>query len=125
MKVLESGENYLETILILKEKTGSVRSIDIVRELDFTKPSVSVAMKRLKEDGFIHVDSGGYITLTPTGEAIAREIYERHTILTAALCKLGVDEDIAKEDACKMEHYISKETFEKIKEHLAKGTEIK
>ena len=117
-KSMESAENYLETILILKEKNGSVRSIDIAHELDFSKPSVSVAMKRLREKELITVDDGGLIELTEEGRALAENIYERHVILTKALMSLGVTEDTASEDACRIEHYISQETFDKIKEHF-------
>lgn len=117
-KSMESAENYLETILILKEKNGSVRSIDIAHELDFSKPSVSVAMKRLKERELITVDDGGLIELTEEGRALAENIYERHVILTKALMSLGVTEDTASEDACRIEHYISQETFDRIKDHF-------
>ena len=117
-KSMESAENYLETILILKEKNGSVRSIDIAHELDFSKPSVSVAMKRLKEKELITVDDGGLIELTKEGRALAENIYERHVILTKALMSLGVTEDTASEDACRIEHYISQETFDRIKDHF-------
>ena len=119
-KSMESAENYLETILILKEKNGSVRSIDIAHELDFSKPSVSVAMKRLKERELITVDDGGLIELTEEGRALAENIYERHVILTKALMSLGVTEDTASEDACRIEHYISETTFSAIKEHMEK-----
>jgi Mn-dependent DtxR family transcriptional regulator len=117
-KSMESAENYLETILILKEKNGSVRSIDIAHELDFSKPSVSVAMKRLREKELITVDDGGLIELTEEGRALAENIYERHVILTKALMSLGVTEDTASEDACRIEHYISQETFDRIKDHF-------
>ena len=119
-KSMESAENYLETILILKEKNGSVRSIDIAHELDFSKPSVSVAMKRLREKELITVDDGGLIELTEEGRALAENIYERHVILTKALMSLGVTEDTASEDACRIEHYISETTFSAIKEHMEK-----
>ena len=117
-KSMESAENYLETILILKEKNGSVRSIDIAHELDFSKPSVSVAMKRRREKELITVDDGGLIELTEEGRALAENIYERHVILTKALMSLGVTEDTASEDACRIEHYISQETFDRIKDHF-------
>ena len=117
-KSMESAENYLETILILKEKNGSVRSIDIAHELDFSKPSVSVAMKRLREKELITVDDGGLIELTEEGRALAENIYERHVILTKALMSLGVTEDTASEEACRLEHYISQETFDRIKDHF-------
>ena len=115
MKIHESAENYLETILMIKNKKGSVRSIDIANELDFSKPSVSVAMKNLRENGFIDVDSNGYITLLDKGQEIAEKMYERHTTLSKGLISLGVPEDIAVEDACRIEHIISVETFEAIK----------
>ena len=115
MKIHESAENYLETILMIKNKKGSVRSIDIANELDFSKPSVSVAMKNLREHGFIDVDSNGYITLLDKGQEIAEKMYERHTTLSKWLISLGVPEDIAVEDACRIEHIISVETFEAIK----------
>ena len=115
MKIHESAENYLETILMVKNKKGSVRSIDIANELDFSKPSVSVAMKNLRENGFIDVDSNGYITLLDKGQEIAEKMYERHTTLSKWLISLGVPEDIAVEDACRIEHIISVETFEAIK----------
>lgn len=119
MKVLESAENYLETILILHNRLPQVRSIDIVNELGFSKPSVSVAMKGLREKGLIVMDSDGHITLTNEGREIAEMIYERHTLLTAWLTTLGVDPKIAAEDACRIEHVISKESFEKLKQHIA------
>ncbi len=122
MNIHESAEDYLETILILRERLGTVRSIDIVREMDFSKPSVSVAMKRLRENGYIEVDGGGHITLLPPGERIAQRIYTRHRLLTQFLVRLGVDEKVAAADACKIEHDLSDETFEKIKEHALKNT---
>ena len=115
MKRQESAENYLETILMLKEKQGLVRSIDIANEMNFTKPSVSIAMKHFREKGFIAVDSDGYITLTESGEKLAKCVYERHVIITEALISIGVSEQTAKQDACRIEHDISEETFEKIK----------
>lgn len=115
MKIQESAENYLETILILKNKNGAVRSIDITNELGFSKPSVSVAMKNLRENGYIEVDSSGYITLLDSGRQIAEKIYERHTTLSKWLVSLGVDAKTAAEDACRIEHIISSESFEAIK----------
>ena len=117
MQIRESAENYLETILILSQRKGKgeVRSIDIVNELEFSKPSVSVAMKNLRENGYITVDKDGYIRLTDKGLEIAEKMYERHTLLSQWLIKLGVDEKVAVEDACRMEHVISTETFEAIK----------
>ena len=117
MKILESAENYLETILILQKRNGSVRSIDIVNELEFTKPSVSIAMKNLRENGYIEMDKNGYITLLEGGLSIAEAVYERHTALSTFLEAIGVPSAIAKEDACRMEHIISEETFEAIKKH--------
>lgn len=115
MKIQESAENYLETILILKNKNGAVRSIDIANELGFSKPSVSVAMKNLRENGYIEVDGAGYITLLESGRQIAEKIYERHTTISKWLVSLGVDAKTAAEDACRIEHIISSESFEAIK----------
>ena len=120
MKMKESAENYLETILILNKRVGSVKSIDIVRELNYSKPSVSVAMKNLRNAGYINIDDNGYITLSETGMAIANKMYERHTILADMFIKLGVESSTAIEDACKIEHIISDESFEAIKKHLNK-----
>lgn len=114
----ESGENYLETILILKSRGLEVRSIDIVREMNLSKPSVSRAMKILKEGGFINIDADGFITLTENGTEVAERIYERHRILTDWLIGIGVNEKTAAEDACKLEHDISVESFQKLKEHI-------
>lgn len=119
MKILESAENYLETILILQKRSGSVRSIDIVNELDYTKPSVSIAMKHLRENGYIEMDKNGYITLLDTGKDIAEKMYERHTRLTHFLIALGVSEKTAREDACRIEHILSEESFEAIKKHAS------
>lgn len=115
MKIHESAENYLETILMIKNKKGTVRSIDIANELEFSKPSVSVAMKNLRENGYIEVDSNGYITLLESGKEIAERMYERHTTLSSWLISLGVNEKVAVEDACRIEHVISAESFEAIK----------
>ena len=117
LKIQESAENYLETILILNNRKGAVRSIDIVNELEFSKPSVSVAMKNLRENGYILMDSDGYITLLDKGRAIAEKIYERHTELTDYLISLGVSPVVAAEDACRIEHVISCESFEALKNH--------
>ncbi len=114
----ESGENYLETILILKSRGLEVRSIDIVREMNLSKPSVSRAMKILKEGGFINIDADGFITLTENGTEVAERIYERHRVLTDWLIGIGVNEKTAAEDACKLEHDISAESFQKLKEHI-------
>ncbi len=115
MKIQESAENYLETILVLKNRNGAVRSIDIANKLGFSKPSVSVAMKNLRENGYIEVDASGYITLLDSGRQIAEKIYERHTTLSKWLVSLGVDAKTAAEDACRIEHIISSESFEAIK----------
>ncbi len=117
MKILESAENYLETILILQKRNGTVRSIDIVNELEYTKPSVSIAMKHLRENGFIEMDRAGYITLCESGLAIAEKMYERHTLLSKWLTSLGVSPETAADDACRIEHVLSTETFEAIKKH--------
>lgn len=120
MEIHESAEDYLETILILKERIGQVRSIDIATEMNYTKPSISVAMKKLRENGYILMDPEGFITLTPAGQEIASHIYERHKLLTSFFIALGVNEKTAAEDACKIEHDLSEETFEKIREHAMK-----
>lgn len=121
MKIQESAENYLETILMLQQQKADVRSIDIVNALGFSKPSISVAMKNLRNNGYISMDSGGHITLTPSGREIAEKVYERHTFLSTWLADLGVAPDIAAEDACRIEHVISAESFAAIKSHV-KGT---
>lgn len=124
MKIQESAENYLETILILNRRTGAVRSIDIANELDYSKPSVSIAMRNLRENGYIQVDAGGMITLLPKGEEIAERIYERHTLLSSWLTALGVKPEVAVEDACRIEHVISAESFEAIKAHVAERKNV-
>lgn len=118
MKVQESAENYLETILILQKRLGAVRSIDIANELDYSKPSVSVAMRHLREEELISVDGSGYITLLPKGQDIAEQIFERHELLTSWLVQLGVPREIASEDACRIEHVISRESFDALKNHV-------
>ncbi len=118
MKIQESAENYLETIYILLKTRGLVRSIDIANELDFSKPSISVAMKNLRENGYIDVDKDGHITLLEKGLEIAERIYERHTVISKFLIRLGVDENIATEDACRIEHIISPQSFEAIKKAI-------
>ena len=115
MKLQESGEMYLETILILSQKKPVVRSIDISDEMNYSKPSVSRAIKLLRENRYINVDKNGFITLTKSGREIAERIYERHVVLTKILTDLGVNPEIASEDACRIEHVISEETFEIIK----------
>lgn len=119
MKIQESAENYLETIYMLQKRKGQVRSIDIANELSFSKPSISVAIKNLKAGGYVAVDGNGFITLCPLGLEIAQKIYERHTLLSDCLTALGVDPKTAVEDACRVEHVISAETFEAIKRHVA------
>ena len=120
MKILESAENYLETILMLSHKLQHVRSVDIATELNYSKPSVSVAMKKLRENGLITVDSDGFITLTESGMEIANKMYERHSLLSDWLTYLGVSKETALEDACRIEHVISDESFDAIKAHLEK-----
>ncbi len=122
MKIQESAENYLETILVISHRKGMVRSIDIVNELEFSKPSVSVAMKNLRENGYIEMDKDGYIILLDKGREIAEKIYERHTTLSKYLVALGVDPVVAAEDACRIEHVISAESFEAIKNHIKEKT---
>ena len=119
MKIQESAENYLEAILMLRQEKGAVRSIDIAGKLEFSKPSVSIAMKNLRENGYIEMYGDGLITLTPAGQEIAERVYERHVLLTNWLVRLGVDQEHAVEDACRIEHVISAESFEAIKRHAA------
>ena len=120
MIIKESAENYLEAILVLKNKKGNVRSIDVAHELMVSKPSVSVAMKHFREEGYVTTDSEGGLSLTEKGLKIAHRVYERHQIITKALMAIGVDEITAKEDACKIEHDISEKTFEKLKAFTSK-----
>lgn len=122
MKQNKSAEDYLETILMLSKKKPVVRSVDIATELGYKKPSVSVAMKHLRESGHITVSPEGYITLTESGLEIAETIYERHQILSSWLIQLGVDKETALEDACRIEHDISAQSFEKLKEHILSNT---
>lgn len=117
MKILESAENYLETVLILKKQLGEVRAVDIANHLNFSKPSVSAALKQFRENGLITIGECGFIALTKSGMEIAVTMYERHKILANFLIGLGVNENTASEDACRIEHYISDESFQKIKEH--------
>lgn len=119
-RIFESKEDYLETILILQNRNGEVRSVDIAAELEFSKPSVSVAMKNLREEDCIVVDKNGYITLTEKGKEIAERVYERHVLFIGWLTSMGVPEDIAAEDACRIEHCISTESFEAIKSFVTK-----
>ncbi len=124
MQIQESGEMYLETILLLSKK-GAVRSLDIAEYMEYSKPSVCRAVGILKNGGFITVDKSGYITLTDAGFERASKIYERHTLLTDFLQRLGVSAETAVEDACKMEHIISDESFDAIKKHVAKQMQKK
>lgn len=118
MQLQESGEMYLETILILSLKGKPVRSIDVVEYMGYSKPSVSRAVGLLKEGGYVAANADGFLSLTDAGREVAEKIYERHTMLTELLIQLGVDEKVAAEDACKMEHVISDESFEAIKRHI-------
>ena len=120
-KIQESAENYLETILVLKERNGTVRSVDIAAEMGFSKPSVSVAMRNLREQECITMGDDGLISLTEKGRSIAESVYERHTLFTQWLVSLGVDQTIAAQDARRIEHVLSKETFEAIKRHVESG----
>lgn len=113
----ESGEMYLETILVLSKKGAPVRSLDVANQLGFSKPSVSRAMGILKKGEFIKIDGQGYITLTPEGSKIAKKIYERHVVISELLMELGVDMKTAEEDACRIEHVISDKTFKALKKH--------
>lgn len=124
MKIQESAENYLETIYMISLQRPYVRSIDIANELSFSKPSVSVAMKNLRENGYILVNDQGHISLTPSGQAIATTMFERHTMLSNWLIYLGVDPKTAVEDACRMEHVLSVQTFDAIKRHITQGKEL-
>ena len=118
MHLQESGEMYLETILILKTRKGAVRSIDVANEMGYSKPSISRAVSHLREGGYVDMDDDGYLTLTDAGLEVASKIYERHRVLSRMLIMLGVDEKVATEDACRMEHVISDESFDVIKEHM-------
>ena len=118
MKLYESAEDYLERILILSNQLETVRAIDIARDMSFSKPSVSVAMHKLEDNGYIKINSDGALILTEKGRAVAESVYERHLVLTKALVSLGVPEEQAKIDACKVEHDISEVTFEAIKKHM-------
>ena len=117
MKIQESAEDYLESILVLKKRLGSVRSVDIANYLEFSKPSVSIAMKRLRENGYIEVDGNSHITLTSEGHKIAERVYRRHRVISGMLMQLGVGEDTALKDACRIEHVLSQESFERICQH--------
>ena len=121
MTINESVEDYLEAILVLKEKKGMVRSIDVVHHMNYSKPSISRAMSRLRENGYITMDQEGWLGLTDAGREIAERIYERHRLLTEWLTALGVDPEVAREDACRMEHDISAETFDCIRTHILRN----
>ena len=123
MNIYESAEDYLERILQLQEKQGKVISLDIANSMNYSKASVSRAMKNLRENGYIEVDSLGVITLTPKGHEIASKIYERHILISRVLMRLGVSEENALKDACKIEHDLSEETFEAIKKHLEEANQ--
>lgn len=120
MTIRESGEMYLETIYILSQKSSEVRSVDVSAHLGYSKPSVSRAIGLLKNNGLVKTNELGYLKLTALGEERAKQIYERHTLLSQLLMNLGVDEETATEDACRIEHYISEKTFEAIKNHVKK-----
>ena len=120
MKIQESAENYLEAILVLTQRNGQVRSIDVAHYTGFSKPSISRAVGLLRDNGYVSIDQNGLLGLTEAGLKIAETIYERHTVLTDLLTKLGVSPETAAEDACRIEHVISAETFDKLKEHVRK-----
>lgn len=120
MPMQESGEMYLETIYILSQSSSFVRSVDVGEYMGYSKPSVSRAIGLLKAEGLLQTDENNFLKLTPSGEQMAKRIYERHTVLTQLFINLGVDKKIAAEDACRIEHYISRETFDAIKAHMAK-----
>jgi Mn-dependent DtxR family transcriptional regulator len=121
MEIRQSSEDYLEAILMLHNRKGVVRSIDIAEELSVTKPSVSVAMKKLRTNGYIEMDEYGFISLLDKGREIAEKMYERHTFLSKWLASIGVDPEVAADDACKIEHVISAETFEAMKKHFSEN----
>nr|WP_297705322.1 metal-dependent transcriptional regulator [uncultured Butyrivibrio sp.] len=121
MALQESGEMYLETIYVLSQNHTNVRAIDIGEELGYSRPSVSRAMHLLKDEGLIKIDDYGFVKLTEAGKVLAKRIYERHTVLTKVLVNLGVDEKIASEDACRLEHYISDTSFDAIKAYILKN----
>lgn len=123
MKIQESAENYLEAILVLTQRNGQVRSIDVAHYTGFSKPSISRAVGLLRDNGFVSIDQNGLLCLTEAGLKIAETIYERHTVLTELLTMLGVSPETAAEDACRIEHVISTETFEKLKEHAHRYTD--
>ena len=123
MQIRQSAEDYFEMIYMIKKKKGSVRAIDIANEMGFSKPTVSVAMKKFRENGYVTVDAAGNISLTEDGLAIAENIYEKHMVLAKMLMMLGVSESVAYNDACRIEHCLSEESFSAIKKHLADQTQ--
>lgn len=125
MSIHEAGENYLETILTETRRIGRVRSVDICAALGFSKPSVSIAMKKLREEGFVSVDKDGFLALTDSGRTVAERIFDRHNTIAAMLMELGVSSETAFADACKIEHDISDESFNLIKEHLSRSQKNK
>ena len=122
MQIRQSAEDYFEMIYMLKKRNGSVRAIDIVNEMGFSKPTVSVAMKKFRENGYVTVDEDGNLSLTSQGQAIAENIYEKHMVLAKMLMALGVNETVAYQDACRMEHCLSEESFAAIKKHMAENS---
>ena len=120
MQIRESAEDYLERILMLHQSIGLVRAVDIANLMNFSKPSVSIALKKLRQNGYVAIDDGGYISLTDSGREIAERVFERHRLISKLLMELGVDEEVAKEDACRIEHDLSVESFEAIKEYCRK-----
>lgn len=121
MAIYQSGEDYLEAILTLQQSKGQVRSVDVAALLQYSKPSVSIAMKKLRTQGYVHMEENGLLTLTPAGLAVAQSVYERHRVITRALMLIGVEEAEAAEEACKIEHAISDSTMEKIKAFLERA----
>ena len=120
MQIRESAEDYLERILMLHQSIGLVRAVDIANLMNFSKPSVSIALKKLRQNGYVTIDDGGYISLTDSGREIAERVFERHRLISKLLMALGVDEEVAKEDACRIEHDLSVESFEAIMEYCRK-----
>ena len=121
MEMRQSSEDYLEAILMLRERNGAVRAVNVAEELAFSKASVSIAMKKLRENGYVTLDEDGFLLLTAAGEEVAARVYKRHQVLTSFFVSLGVDPDTAARDACKVEHDISQETFEKLLAHAQKN----
>lgn len=123
MQIHQSAEDYLETILVLREHKGLVRSIDVANKMGYTKASVSIAMKKLREAGYVEMDAGGFLTLTAAGQEIADRVYTRHKLLTAFFVRLGVSEEVAAADACRIEHDISEETFQCLLAHARRNVD--